>query len=265
MKLILCNGVQANVTQLAALALVNYGHFTTLQVRGAAVRGLKLHLCRLDRATQRLFGSRLDIAALRAQLYDGLAAFCQTDASLRITVYATEFDFRAPLRPVSVDTLLAISSPSVLPTVAVRVRSVPFVRSLPDLKHVATFPQFALRRDALAAGFEDALFVHDDGRLLEGTFWNLGFWDGKCVTWPEGPALAGTQQALLRVGLEQLGVPQTVRPLRHADLGRFVAAFLCNACGQQPLSAIDDHLYSVSEAPMALLECALATQSWQSL
>ncbi|HHW4675141.1 MAG TPA: aminotransferase class IV, partial [Xylella fastidiosa subsp. pauca] len=158
MKLILCNGVQANVTQLAALALVNYGHFTTLQVRGAAVRGLKLHLCRLDRATQRLFGSRLDIAALRAQLYDGLAAFCQTDASLRITVYATEFDFRAPLRPVSVDTLLAISSPSVLPTVAVRVRSVPFVRSLPDLKHVATFPQFALRRDALAAGFEDALF-----------------------------------------------------------------------------------------------------------
>lgn len=93
MKLILCNGVQANVTQLAALALVNYGHFTTLQVRGAAVRGLKLHLCRLDRATQRLFGSRLDIAALRAQLYDGLAAFCQTDASLRITVYATEFDF----------------------------------------------------------------------------------------------------------------------------------------------------------------------------
>ncbi|HHW4674511.1 MAG TPA: hypothetical protein ACQGQW_04865, partial [Xylella fastidiosa subsp. pauca] len=74
-----------------------------------------------------------------------------------------------------------------------------------------------------------------------------------------------TQQALLRVGLEQLGVPQTVRPLRYADLGRFVAAFLCNARGQQPLSAIDDHLYSVSEAPMALLECALATQSWQSL
>ncbi|ALQ95762.1 aminotransferase class IV family protein [Xylella fastidiosa] len=265
MKLILCNGVPANATQLATLALVNYGHFTTLQVRGGAARGLKLHLCRLERATQRLFGSMLDIAALRAQLCAGLAAFCQADASLRITVYATAFDVRAPLRPVAVDTLLAISSPSVLSTAAVRVRSVPFVRSLPDLKHVGTFPQFALRRDALAAGFDDALFVHDDGRLLEGTFWNLGFWDGQCVTWPEGPVLAGTQQALLRVGLEQLGVPQAVRPLQHADLGRFVAAFLCNARGQQPLSAIDDHVYSASEAPLALLECALATQTWQSL
>ncbi|HHW4681012.1 MAG TPA: aminotransferase class IV family protein [Xylella taiwanensis] len=265
MTLILCNGAPASATQLAMLALVNYGHFTTLQVRGGAARGLDLHLCRLERATQRLFGSTLDIAALRVQLRAGLAAFCQADASLKITVYATGFDFRDPLRPVSVDTLLAISSPSVLPTIGVRVRSVPFVRPLPDLKHVGTFPLFALRRDVLAAGFDDALLVDGDRHLLEGTFWNLGFWDGQCVTWPEGPALAGTQQALLRAGLEQLGVPQIVRPLRHADLGDFVAAFLCNARGQQPLSAIDEHLYSVSEAAMTLLECALATQPWQPL
>ncbi|HHW4678537.1 MAG TPA: aminotransferase class IV family protein [Xylella sp.] len=265
MTLILYNGVPASTTQLAALALVNYGHFTTLQVRGGAARGLELHFCRLERATERLFGSAFDRGVLRAQLRAGLEAFGQADATMRITVYAAAFDFRYPLRSVPVDTLLAVSLPSVLPKVGVRVRSIRFVRPLYDLKHVGTFPLFALRRDALAAGFDDVLFVHADGRMLEGSVWNLGFWDGQCVTWPEGPALPGTQQAVLRSGLEQLGVSQIVRPLRHADLGSFVAAFLCNARGQQPLSAIDKHVYSVSEAPISLLEDALATQPWQPL
>ena len=51
-----CNGLPAQVEDLLP-ALVNYGHFTSLQVRDHAVQGLDLHLARLSHATRELFGS----------------------------------------------------------------------------------------------------------------------------------------------------------------------------------------------------------------
>ena len=60
-----CNGQPAQVEDLLP-ALVNYGHFTSLQVRGHAVQGLDLHLARLSQATRELFGSELDTVQVRA-------------------------------------------------------------------------------------------------------------------------------------------------------------------------------------------------------
>ena len=37
-------------------ALGSYGHFTAMQVRAGATRGLPLHLARLDAANRELFG-----------------------------------------------------------------------------------------------------------------------------------------------------------------------------------------------------------------
>ena len=47
------NGAPADVESLRTLALLNYGHFTSMAVVDRAVRGLDLHLERLQRATRR--------------------------------------------------------------------------------------------------------------------------------------------------------------------------------------------------------------------
>ena len=65
------NGVAASAAQLLA-AGAGYGHFTSLQVRDGAVAGLSLHFQRLADATQRLFGSALDLAQLRIWLQQAL-------------------------------------------------------------------------------------------------------------------------------------------------------------------------------------------------
>jgi hypothetical protein len=54
------DGHAATAARLGFRALFNYGHFTAMQVRRDRVRGLRLHLERLDAATTELFGTGLD-------------------------------------------------------------------------------------------------------------------------------------------------------------------------------------------------------------
>ncbi|OUL07146.1 hypothetical protein B0X78_19745, partial [bacterium AM6] len=88
-----CNGATARAEDLLP-ALTNYGHFTSLQARGNAVQGLDLHLQRLAKATQELFGSGLDIAQVQAWMAQALQQAGQVDASMRVTVFSRRFDFR---------------------------------------------------------------------------------------------------------------------------------------------------------------------------
>ncbi len=137
-----------------------------------------------------------------------------------------------------------------------------FRRHRPELKHVGTFALFDLRRHAVAAGWDDAVFVDDDGTLIEGSTWNLGLWDGQRVTWPAGPALRGTEERLIQQGLAALGVAQQVRPVGLAELAGFTAAFACNARGVLAISQIDGHALPGEGGWEALLQqvgaCSLA-------
>ena len=109
MSRLFCNGQPADATLLGA-ALVNYGHFTSLQVRNGAVQGWALHLQRLQQATHELFDATLDAAQVCAWLKDALAHCDTRDASVRITVFSRAFDFRQPLRAVPVDVLMGEQS-----------------------------------------------------------------------------------------------------------------------------------------------------------
>jgi hypothetical protein len=51
------------------------GHFTAIQVRGDAVRGLGLHLSRLDLATRELFGTGLDGELVRGYIRHALRGY----------------------------------------------------------------------------------------------------------------------------------------------------------------------------------------------
>lgn len=259
------NGKLATVENLRALALSNYGHFTSMQVRNGAVQGRELHVRRLEDATQALFGTSLDGASALQQAAHALASAGLRDASVRVTVFSTQFDYRDPARDVAPDVLITLSPPSAVQKPALRVKTYPFVRPLPQFKHVGTFPLFHYRRQALADGFDDALFVDPTGQVVEGSIWNLGLWDGDAVTWPEGPALRGTAERLLQAALTRAGVPQRSTPVLRHDLGRFRAAFACNASGLQPVVGVDDVAWGVDTALMARLAGVLEALPWEPL
>src|SRR5258708_39934795 len=83
------DGRSATVEQLSAAAPAGYGHFTAMQVRNRQVRGLRLHLDRLDAANREMFGAGLETAAVVGPIPHALGG--QTpDASVR------RFVFEAP-------------------------------------------------------------------------------------------------------------------------------------------------------------------------
>ncbi|HEL5400794.1 TPA: aminotransferase class IV family protein [Stenotrophomonas maltophilia] len=255
-----CNGLPAQVPDLLP-ALVNYGHFTSLQVRDSAAQGLDLHLARLSQATRELFGSELDAAQVQAWMAQALQQAGRVDASLRVTVYSRHFDFRNPLAAVPVDVLVAVSAPVAL-AASRRVRSVAWQRELPQIKHVGTFGLFAGRRSAMAAGFDDALFVTATGEISEGSTWNLAVHDGERLLWPQAPALRGTAEALLK---QHWPGAQVTRPLALAELDSVKAAFACNASGLWALEAIDRHVLPGSQALAEQGRAVLAAVAWQGL
>lgn len=264
MNRVFCNGAEAAADDLAA-ALTNYGHFTSMQVRGGAVQGLELHLQRLRQGTAELFAGTLDDARVRAWMRQALDACGMADASLRVTVFSRRFDFRRPLQPLAVDVLVSVSGPVQASPQPLSLGSVAYRRELPHLKHVGTFPLFQHRRQALLAGFDDALFVTADGLVSEGATWNIGFWDGQDVTWPRAPALRGTTERLLMDGLQAREQGQVQREVALAELRDFSGAVTCNASGLWPVARIDGAGFPESGPFRQRLLAVLQERPWEPL
>ncbi|WP_024873656.1 aminotransferase class IV [Saccharomonospora piscinae] len=226
------NGRTATAEQLAAVAVANYGHFTTLRVTEGRTRGLDAHLERLADGNRRVFGTRLDGALVRECLRRAVPG--------RGTVVARVSLVGAPTvrEPDVLVTLRAAPEPGR----PMRLRTVHTERALPDLKHVGTFAQHYHARAAREAGFDDALFVTSGGHVAETSVGTVGLLDaGGGVVWPQGPALTGTTGQLLTRALRRRAVPVTHRPVPLAEVGRFTAAFVCNAVTLlRPVTGIDD-------------------------
>lgn len=252
------DGRAPTAAEWRALAQHNYGHFTSMQVRGHAVQGLDLHLARLREGNRALFDAGFDADAARAAMRDAVR-HAGGECALRVTAFAPDFDPRRPDRPLVPVLLVSTAPPASLPVSPLRVCSTVFSRPLPQVKHIDTFPLFHARRVAMQAGFDDALFVDADGRIGEGSTWNIGFWDGQSVVWPEAPALRGTAEALLRGGLDAFGIARQVREVRLADLSRFRAAFACNATGVMAVASVDGVALAGSESMLPTWQRAMQT------
>ncbi len=257
------NGQPADAAALAFLAQVNYGHFTSLQVRDGCARGIDLHLDRLERATQRLFGSMLDRDRARAwmrQAVDG------GSASLRVTVFSRRLDRAHLERPVEVDVLVAVQPPREPDRSPLRVRTVVHERALPEVKHVGTFDLLHHWREARLAGFDDVVLTTRTGAIAEGSIWNIGFWDGAAVVLPAAPSLRGITQQLVESGLARRGVPCLRRELRKDAYGGLAAAFAMNSGGAyRAIVGIDGHAFAADPMLAALLEAAYVAQPLERL
>lgn len=231
------NGGPATVDQLAYPAIANYGHFTAMQVRGGAVRGLALHLARLDSATRELFGTGQDGDLVRAYIRHALGAGIP-DASVRISVFQQDGDERPSI-------MVVVRPPASPPTVPQRLTAVPYERPVAHIKHVGTFGQIYHGQAAERAGFDDALLTGPGGVIAEGTITNIGFFDGDAVIWPDAPSLAGITMQLVARTLAERGMPSRHDTVRIADLPSFRSAFVANSLGVAPVGQVDDQILPI--------------------
>ena len=100
---------------------------------------------------------------------------------------------------------------------------------LPSVKHVGEVAKTYLLREAAAQGFDDAAFVDRQGRLSEASIWNLAFWDGEAVVWPDAAMLTGTTMGIVRRQLDRMGVPQRVQAVTQESLRDLRGAVVMNS------------------------------------
>jgi branched-subunit amino acid aminotransferase/4-amino-4-deoxychorismate lyase len=117
-----------------------------------------------------------------------------------------------------------------------RVQTVTYRREMPGVKHVGLFGLLRGRRQGQLSGYDDALFVDSASFVYEGATWNVGFFDGHRVVWPDAEVLPGVTMRLLK----QVHYQTVTMPVRLRDLSSMEAAFAANAgVGARAISAID--------------------------
>ena len=258
------DGRPAGVEDLGRQALFNYGAVTSFRVEGGGVRGLDRHLGRLNRSAVELFGEAVAEDRLRDQMRTALAG--RDEAWLRISLFSNELSLRQPDWIGAPQVMISVSAPpSPLPH-GVRLQSQVYAREAPHLKHVATMGLLRARRMARLAGFDDALFTDAEGRISEGSLWNVGFIEGETVVWPEAPMLDGVAQALIREALDRAGSPQRTEVVRLSDLPRFDGAFLCNsATPAAEIAAVDDHVFTGATDAVQQIDALWRSQPRQKI
>ncbi|WP_274910983.1 aminotransferase class IV family protein [Streptomyces sp. WZ-12] len=230
------NGRPVSLEELQTLALTNYGHFTSVRCDDGTVRGLTLHMERLVRDCRVVFGTDLDpelvLSYVRQATRERTGSF-----TVRVTVFDPALEVGHPGADAHPQILVTSRPTGAMPPPPLRARTFTFSRDTALVKHVGLFGQLKLRREAQAAGFDDAVFVETDERVSEGATWNLGFVDETgTVVWPDAPVLPGITMQLLQEAHEQT----VTAPVTLKELPRMRAAFATNtSVGVRAINAID--------------------------
>lgn len=237
------NGTPATVETLTRFMFAGFAHFTAMQVRQGAVRGLDLHLRRLREASDELFGTHMPdveiVSALSSALDAHFApsqptatpeetsahAYTTSERSVSLSCFIAPTSggpsaSLADRRPVPLDVIVKIGPAHELKPTSLAFDVVEHQRHLPAIKHVGEVAKTHYLRTARTKGFDDAAFVDQRGRLSEATIWNLAFFDGRSVIWPEAQILPGVTMQILRRQLQARGVPQSSRAVTVSTLAQ---------------------------------------------
>ncbi|GAA2514426.1 aminotransferase class IV [Pilimelia columellifera] len=232
-------GQPVNPDDLAALALCNYGHFTSMRVVDGRVRGLGMHMDRLVSDCKRVFGADLDPEDVRR--FVRAAVGPSGDVIARVTVFDPHLQLGRPAaacRPRILVTTRESAAGGPLSPLALGTAE--YEREAPAVKHVGLFGTLSHRRAAQLAGHDDVLFVNRHGHITEGATWNIGFLSGSTLLWPDGDQLVGVTMRLVSKLAErrQLKVAHATMTPQDA-LGRD-AVFVTNAAvGLRPVASIN--------------------------
>lgn len=253
------DGKPATVTGLAQAVVSNYAAFTSFQHEVGGVRGLALHLRRLTDSALELYGQSVPEATLRGWLRLALEGH-DGRASVRVQLFQPTITMRRPEALGRPSVLIRVSAPLGALQGPLRLQSQLYAREAPHLKHAATFGLVRAMRQARAAHFDDVLFTTPDGRITEGSIWNIGFVEDQTIIWPKGPMLSGTGQALISRGLEAVGLNSQAREVRLDQVAGFDGAFITNsATSACAVSEIDGVRLDTDPGLIDRLEAAWAT------
>lgn len=222
------NDRTATAEDLAPLVFAGYAHFTAMQVRNHSVRGLDLHLRRLREASAKLFGTHLSDERTLGYLQNA-AAQGPADASLMCFITSEPGEFMPSAGTPELQVLIKIMPTASGSTGPLALDLVDHERDLPGVKHVGEVAKTRYLRSANAKGFDDAAFRDTRGRISEATIWNLAFWDGDHVIWPEAQMLPGVTMQILSRQLEVLQVPQRTTPITAEHLTEGLSAVVMNS------------------------------------
>jgi branched-subunit amino acid aminotransferase/4-amino-4-deoxychorismate lyase len=229
------DGKPATTDDMKALALANYGHFTSMRVDGHHVRGLGLHMERLARDCQVLFDNDLDAGHVRQLVRQAVGA-ATGSLVVRVTVFDPALELGHPGARARPHVLVTTREPASQPLPPIRLQSTHYEREMPSVKHVGLLATMYRRRQAQLHGFDDVVFTDAARVISEGATWNIGFIDGDAIVWPDRPCLPGvTMELLSRLR------PSTVAELNMDGIGRLSGAFITNAAvGVRAVAGIDD-------------------------
>lgn len=247
---------------LTEIALETFGHFTAMQVRGGRVRGLRLHLDRLDAANRELFGKPLDgeyvRTLIRHALRGGADGPARPDGSVRVIV-------RGIAATGEVRTIVTVRPPGRMPEHPQRLRSVSYQREIAHIKRPGDFAHAYHLNEVERAGYDDALLTGPDGRISEGGITNIAFFDGAGVVWPDGPSLAGITMQLVIPRLAGQGLGSRTGRVTVAELGRFAGACVTNSRGVAAVRSVDEREIPVSEVLMRAVGAAYDSVPWDEI
>ena len=232
-----------------------YGHFTAMQVRGGRVRGLDLHLQRLESGNRELFGAGLDGDLVRHHVrtaLDGRPA----DASVRVYVGSSTGE---------TSVMVTVRAPIDMPDTPWSLLPVPYQRPVPHTKHLGDFGQTHFRRAAERSGFDDALLTGAGGVVSECAIANFAVFDGSSVIWPDAPALAGITMQLLEPALADTGIGSVHAPVLLGELASYAAAFVTNSRGIAAVARIHELALPVDASLMRTVQDRYASVPWDPI
>ncbi len=230
------NGAPPTAEDLKLLALTNYGHYTSMRADDQHVRGFSQHLDRLVRDCRLVFDTDLDREKVRGFIQHAMRGKAGS-FSIRVTIFDPTLEMGRPSINAQPHVLVTTRSATPLPAPPLRVQSVKYRRDLPPVKHIGLFGAMWHRRSAQLNGFDDVLFVDDGSFVSEGATWNIGFFDGNRIIWPDAEVLPGITMRLL----QQVHDQTVTAPVCLAEIPDMQTAFATNTTvGVRPITFIDD-------------------------
>ncbi|WP_166352942.1 aminotransferase class IV [Phytoactinopolyspora limicola] len=232
------NGQPAGAAELSPLAFAGYAHFTAMQIRDGRTKALDLHLQRLRAASEQMFGDSVADDTILG--YAGKAIEASgPDLSMTITVFTSSGEF-VPRSESRLNVLVRTAPPATPPNGPLRLYPYAHERFLAEVKLVGETAKTVAIQTAVSAGFDDAVFIDRSGALTEASIWNLAFYDGRSVIWPQGRLLEGVTQKTIQRQLAELGVDQRTQRLEPAETTGLAAAVMNSWTPGVAVTAISD-------------------------
>lgn len=249
------DGLEILDNAISQLALVNYGHFTAMQIRGGRVRGLSLHLDRLQSAHAELYGTIVDPAIVLNRVREAVSEV--PHSYLRVTLFESN--------PGNVQVMTALRPPVAPARTPIGLLPVVYQRPAAHIKHVGGFGQLYFGRMVTRQGFDDALLTTADGEISETATANIAFIDGDgTLVWPSAPSLYGITWQILDTALADAGIRTRRQPVMLNDISGFSGALLTNSVGVVGVSRIGSVVFN-GEVPVQAIADVYESSPWDTI